>query len=214
MGFEVSTTGTVLAFPEGSKYAGLEVTVDEAPVGLLLDIMENYSKLAGETVDMAMAAKVFPVLLKGFASVLEGWNATRKGKPVPATLEGLRSLGQGFVLAVIGAWLTGSVQADDELGKGSASGGTSPEALAAMAALSTSLPSSEPQRLLSGCATGGTCCRRRCSRSPPACCGCSTFTSWVTGTRTRREVSKSRWPITTYRYRLRQMTARSLPWTS
>lgn len=208
-GFEVSTTGSVLKFPEGSKYHGLEVTVDEAPVGLLLEIMENYSKLSGETVDMAVAAKVLPPLLKSFASVLESWNVTRKGKAVPATLEGLKSLGQEFVLTVVGAWLTGSTSVDDDLGKGSASGGTSPEALAAMAALSSALPSSEPQRLLSGSATGGTCCRRRCSLSPPGCCGCSTFTGWDTGTRNRREVSKRRWPTTTSRYRSRPMTARS-----
>ena len=52
-----------------------------------------------------------------------------------------------FAMTVIGAWLTGSVQADEDLGKGSASGGTSPEELAAMAAASSSLPSSEPQKL-------------------------------------------------------------------
>jgi hypothetical protein len=145
-GFEVSTTGSVLTFPEGSKYAGLEVTVDEAPVGLLLEIMEHYSKLTAGTVDIETAAKVLDALLEGFASVLEGWNATRKGKPVPATLDGLRSLGQAFVLAVIGAWITGGVSTDGDLGKGSASGGTSPEELAAMAALSSSLPSSSPQK--------------------------------------------------------------------
>lgn len=145
-GFEVSTTGSVLTWPENSRYAGLEVTVDEAPVGLLLDIMGNYSKLSGETVDVATAAAVFPLLLEGFASVLESWNVTRKGEPVPATLEGLRSLGQGFVLTVVGAWLTGQTSADDDLGKGSPSGGTSPEELAQMAALSSSLPSSgEPK---------------------------------------------------------------------
>lgn len=144
-GFEVSTTGNVLTF-EGTKYAGLEVTVDEAPMGLLLDIMEDYAVLVGSNVDVATAGKVLRSLTGNFASVLEGWNATRKGKPVPATLDGLRSLGQTFVMTVIGAWLTGNVQADEELGKGSPSGGNSPEALEAMAALSTSLPSSPQQK--------------------------------------------------------------------
>jgi hypothetical protein len=159
--FEVSTTGSVLTFPEGSKYAGLEVTVDEAPVGLLLDIMENYSKLAGAEIDMKTAAAVFPVLLGGFAVVLEDWNLTRKGEPVPPTLEGLRTLGQSLVLAVIGAWLTGKTSADEELGKDSGSGASSQEVLTAAAGLSSSLPSSSPQRLLSGSATAGTACRRR-----------------------------------------------------
>lgn len=164
-GFEVSTTGNVLTF-KGTKYEGLEVTVDEAPMGLLLDIMEDYSVLTSGSIDVATAGKVLRSLTGNFASVLESWNATRKGKPVPATLDGLRSLGQAFVMTVIGAWLTGNVQADEELGKGSPNGGTSPEALEAMAALSRSLPSSSPQRLLSGCATAGTACRRRCWLSP------------------------------------------------
>lgn len=141
-GFEVSTTGSVLTFPEGSKYHGLEVTVDEAPLGMLLDIMEDYSRLSGENLDMATAAKVLKSITAGFAGVLEGWNATRKGEPVPATLEGLRSMGQAFAMAVIGAWLTGNVAADDDLGKGSPSGGTSAEELAAMAARSSSPASS------------------------------------------------------------------------
>lgn len=162
MDFEVSTTGSVLTFPEDSKYAGLEVTVDEAPVGLLLDIMENYSRLAGAEIDMKTASAVFPVLLGGFAKVLEDWNLTRKGEPVPPTLEGLRSLGQSLVLEVIGAWLTGQTSADEELGKDSPSGSASQEALTAAAGLSKSLPSSSPQRLLSGSAASSTACRPRC----------------------------------------------------
>lgn len=147
MGFEVSTTGSDLKFPEGSRYHGLKVRLDEAPIGMVTDVMEGYSKFTSGNVTPEEAAKLVTALTESFASVLEEWNATRKGVPVPATLEGVRSLGTMFVMGVIGAWVTGSVAADDDLGKGSGSGGTSPEALAAMAAASSSLPSSEPQKL-------------------------------------------------------------------
>ena len=162
VGFEVGGgTGTILTF-EGTAYAGLEVKVDEPPIGLLLDIGEKYEALtSGDVVTMQDQVKLIRELMGGFAQVLEEWNVTRKGKPVPATLEGLRLMGHKFVVAVIGAWFTGTVAVSDDLGKGSASGGTSPEELAATAALSSSPLSSEPQRLLSACATGGTCCRRR-----------------------------------------------------
>lgn len=187
-GFDLATTGHVLTF-EGTPYEGLEVTVDEAPLGLLLAIMQDYSKITGEDLDLEGAAGVLTSLMEAFAGVLEGWNLKRKGKPVPPTLDGLRTVGSNFFLAVVGAWLTGNVEADEDLGKGSGSGGTSEEERAAMAALSSALPSSSPQRLLSGCATGGTACRRRCSPSPPGCCGCSTSTGSATATRTRRGVS-------------------------
>lgn len=186
-GFDVGSTGRILTF-EGTPYEGLEVKVDEAPLGLLLDIMEDYSRLTGEELDVKTAAKVFRQLLENFAVVLEDWNAERKGEPVPATLDGLRTLGSNFVTTLIGAWLTEKVQAGEELGKDSGSGATSEADLTAMAALSASLPSSSPQRLLSGSATAGTACRRRSWRSPRGCCGCWTSTGSGTGTRTRREV--------------------------
>jgi hypothetical protein len=189
VGFEVGGgTGTILTF-EGTPYAGLEVKVDEPPIGLLLEIGEKYAALtSGGEASMQGQMKLIGDLIAGFAQVLEEWNVTRKGEPVPATLEGLRLMGHKFVVAVIGAWFTGSVAVDEDLGKGSASGGTSPEELAATAALSSSPLSSEPQRLLSACATGGTCCRRRSWPSQRGCCGCSTSTRSATGTKRVREV--------------------------
>jgi hypothetical protein len=159
-GFDVGSTGRILTF-EGTPYEGLEVKVDEAPLGLLTDIMEDYAKLTGEDLDMKTAARVLKKLMENFAVVLEEWNAERKGVPVPPTLDGLRSLGSNFFTAIVGAWLTENVEADEELGKDSGSGGTSEAELAAMAASSSALPSSSQQRLLSGSATAGTACRRR-----------------------------------------------------
>ena len=142
-GFEVPSTGTVLKFPENSKYPGLEVTVDEAPVGVLLGILEDFGS-AGKGAK-AMAALLRSVIPK-FATILESWNATRKGEPVPPTQEGLESLGAAFVIDVINAWLTGKTTAGDDLGKDSPSGASSPEELTAAAALSSSLPSSSQQK--------------------------------------------------------------------
>lgn len=144
MGFEAPGTGRKLAF-EGTKYEGLEVTVDSASIGLLTAITGQYDSLtalAAEQVDIKTAMPALNKLLGMFAEVLEQWNVTRRGEPVPPTEEGLRSLDATFVLEVIGAWLTGAVQADDDLGKDSASGTTSQEALTAAASLSSALPSS------------------------------------------------------------------------
>jgi hypothetical protein len=145
-GYDVGTTGKKLTF-DGTPYEGLEVTVDEAPMGLLLDIMEDYSRLTGEDLDVKAAAKVLKQLTENFAMVLESWNAERKGVAVPPTMEGIRAVGSNFFTAIVGAWLTDEVQADEELGKDSGSGTTSQEALTAAAGLSRSLPSSSPQNL-------------------------------------------------------------------
>lgn len=144
MGYEVSTTGTVLTFPEDSRYPGLVVKLDEAPLGVLLGILEDFGS-AGR--GAKATAQLLRSVLPKFASILESWNVERKGEPVPATLEGLESLGAAMVVDVIKAWLTGATSAGDELGKDSSSGDSSQEALTAAAALSSSLPSSSPQRL-------------------------------------------------------------------
>jgi hypothetical protein len=141
VGFDVASTGRILTF-EGTPYEGLEMTVDEAPLGLLTDIMQDYAKLTGEDLDVKTAAKLLKTLMENFAAVLEDWNAERKGVPVPATLEGLRTLGSNFFTAVLGAWLTEKVAVDEDLGKDSPSGATSEAGLAAMAASLSGPPSS------------------------------------------------------------------------
>ena len=139
-------TGSVLTFPDGSRYAGLVVKLDEPPIGMVADVMRKYARFTSGNVTADEAAALVESLTEGFAGVLEEWDAERKGVPVPATLEGVRSLGTTFVMGLIGAWVTGAVTVDEDLGKGSGSGGTSPEALAAMAAASSSPASSSPQK--------------------------------------------------------------------
>jgi hypothetical protein len=141
MGYEAPGTGNVLDFT-GTPHEGLEVTVDSVSIGTLTDIMEDYSALTAEDVDLKAAVPVLLRLLKQFGEVLESWNVERRGVPVAPDYGGLRLLDSSFVLAIIGAWLTGTTGAGEVLGKDSPSGGSSPEGQKAMAALSRSLPSS------------------------------------------------------------------------
>jgi hypothetical protein len=143
MGYRPPTTGQKLDFT-GTPYEGLEVTVDSAPIGVVLDITALFAAARQPGADTAAAVRE---LLAKFAGVLEGWNVEdRAGGPVPPTLEGVLSLDTAFVMAVVEAWLTGTTSAGDDLGKDSGSGGSSAAGLTAMAALSSSLPSSSPQR--------------------------------------------------------------------
>lgn len=144
VGYEAPGTGTKLDFA-GTPHEGLEVTIDSVSIGLMTDMLEAYSLIGSGQLGKDELAKAAPLLARlfgGFAGVLESWNVTRKGEPVPATLDGVRSLDMMFVLDIIGAWITGTTSAGDDLGKGSASGMTSQEELIAAAGLSRSLPSS------------------------------------------------------------------------
>jgi len=141
MGFEAPGTGQKLDFT-GTRLEGLEVTVDSASVGMLLDIMADYEAVTGEDVKPGEAIPVIRRLLENFGELLEEWNVERKGRPVPASYEGLRQLDINFVVELIGAWLTGTTDPGDELGKDSTSGENLPGGpTAAAAALSRSLPS-------------------------------------------------------------------------
>ena len=146
MGYRPPTTGQKLDFA-GTEHEGLEVTVDAAPMGAALGITELFGTARQR--NSQEAAGALREVLATFASVLEAWNVEhpRTGEPVPPTVEGLLSLDTDFVMFVIGAWLTGTTGADEELGKDSTSGGTSEEALIPMDVLSESPQSLSPQRL-------------------------------------------------------------------
>jgi hypothetical protein len=195
MGFEAPGTGSVLTFKD-PRYEGLEVVVDSTPLGLVLSMAGQYDAATAAVAsgNVAAALPVIDELLRQFGEVLESWNVERRGKPVPPTYEGLLTLDGTFAMAIVGAWVTGSTgpDPDGELGKGSPSGGPSPEGLAAMAALSSSLPSSGPQRLLSAWPTAGTSSRARCWPSPGSRCGCSASTRSGTARRARRNARARR----------------------
>lgn len=136
MGFVPPTTGVKLTF-EGSMYEGLEVTMDSVSTGTVLDIMEQFE--AAKSGDPAAVL----TLLAGFSTALETWNIEdrKSGEPVPADLDGLRTLDFTLAMAIIGAWVGSVSSAPPPLPGSSPSGGPSPEVLAAMADLSQNLRS-------------------------------------------------------------------------
>lgn len=97
MGFEPQETLYKLTW-EDPAMAGLEVTVREPSI----DQMMTMSGM-----DVADAKKVSPaqfrVVFELFAGLLDNWNVTRKGEPVPPTYEGVVSLSPGFVMKIIEA---------------------------------------------------------------------------------------------------------------
>jgi hypothetical protein len=125
-----------LKFADG-KYAGLEVTTAAITTGELLEFIDLAD--AAEDASNLQAAKV---LLKRFGDVLEEWNVTRKGEPVPPTYEGLLMQQLPFTMDLIMAWITEMTAAPPPLPGGSPSGGSSPEVPPAVVSGSQSLPSS------------------------------------------------------------------------
>lgn len=136
MGFVPPTTGVKLEF-EGTQYEGLEVTMDSVSTGTVLDIMELFESAKSGDV------KAFRVLLDGFSAALESWNIEdrKTGEPVPATLDGLRTLDFTLAMAIIGGWVGTVTSAPPPLPGGSPSGGISREEQTTLAGLSSSLPS-------------------------------------------------------------------------
>lgn len=129
MGYEPPSTGLKLDFSD-TPYAGLEVTMGAISLGQLLDIG-----------DMAEAGGTREMVTR-FADVLESWNVTRKGEPVPADLDGVLSQDPDFVLAIVLAWQRNVTVAPPPLPGGSSSGGTSAEeSTLGLASASASLPS-------------------------------------------------------------------------
>ena len=138
-GFEPPGSGQKLDFSE-TAYAGLEVTMDAISVGDLLDLQDQADAARAEGASAAVAARE---MVKRFADHLESWNVTRKGEPVPATLEGALSLDAVFMSVIVKAWTQGTAEAPPPLPGGSPSGGSSAEgSTLGLAAASRSLPSS------------------------------------------------------------------------
>lgn len=109
---------------------GLEVTAEGLSTGDLLDLMETAAKLGPDPAAAAkLNAEARPViegLMGTLAGALTEWNIEdRHGKPVPATLAGLKSLNLSLVMDIITAWMAAQNGVDDDLGKDSGSGGNS-----------------------------------------------------------------------------------------
>ena len=136
MGFEPEATQYELKF-EDSKLHGLEVTIESLSVGELLEMQELFEQVSGSN-GVAATRK----LLNGFADSLVSWNLTRKGKPVPANLEGVASQKFDLILKIVQAWMGAIADVPDPSDPSSnGSGSLDLERSIPMAALSPS-PSS------------------------------------------------------------------------
>jgi hypothetical protein len=135
VGFEPPSSGQKLDFSE-TAYAGLEVTMDAVSLGDLLDIQDLADAALGG------GSKAARALFGKFAAVLESWNVTKGGVPVPPDLDGVLSQDAAFITAVVVAWQQGLYEAPPPLPGGSPSGGISPgESTLGLAGASRSLPS-------------------------------------------------------------------------
>jgi len=97
MGFEAPETLFRLKF-EDPDMAGLEVMVREPSIDDLLT-MTGIEAPDAKTMDPAKIRAMF----SAFADLLDSWNLTRKGEPVPATYEGVISQSPGFIMKIISA---------------------------------------------------------------------------------------------------------------
>lgn len=83
------------------EHAGLDMVLSSVPVGVHLDLLDaETNTIAGSTAEMR-------VMLTDFADAIIEWNLeTATGEPIPATLEGLRTLTFDFALTLCGHWLS------------------------------------------------------------------------------------------------------------
>jgi len=122
-------------------WEGMKVTVQRLSYGEMLD--------GGVTLDWSQEGTPLEEWRAGlkattaaFASVLESWNLLDEdGHPVPATLDGLRSLKDDQALAILMTWAVRVLGVSVPLGGRSGSGETSVEASIPMETSSPSLAS-------------------------------------------------------------------------
>lgn len=104
MGYEIQETTYRLKLEE----LGAEVVVREPSIGAT----GAAAALAEVDFDAVRDGRIAPgdvgrimSLLDAFAGCLASWDLTREGQPVPATVEGVRSLPLPLALAIISAWM-------------------------------------------------------------------------------------------------------------
>ena len=146
-GFKPKRTLYKLDF-SGTELAGLEITARGSSMRELIEVLEGADQIADlqeldEKQDGAKVAGALREMVAPFARKLVAWNLLDDDdEPVPASIDGLLTQELDFVTAVITAYGQAMTQAPPPLRAGSPSGASSPEGLAAMGALSASLPSS------------------------------------------------------------------------
>ena len=116
MGFEAPETLYKLTW-EDPAMTGLEVTAREPTIDQLLQMTG-----IGDVKDPDQIRTVFRL----FAGLLDSWNVERKGKPVPATYEGVVSQSPAFIMKIIKALGDAVAKPDPTSPPASGSGGTDP----------------------------------------------------------------------------------------
>jgi len=95
---------------EDEELDGLVVKVRSASVGRLLEFMRFLAGLSGDDLTADDVEK-FAGLFESFADVLQEWNVEDEdGRPVPATLEGVRSQDGDFVMDIMRVWFQAVTQ--------------------------------------------------------------------------------------------------------
>jgi hypothetical protein len=77
---------------------GLEVLAREPDLDQMF-AMNEMGDVTAKTLDAAKMKALFVM----FAGLLESWNVTRKGEPVPATYEGIMTCSPGFIYKIVNA---------------------------------------------------------------------------------------------------------------
>jgi predicted RNase H-like HicB family nuclease len=123
MGYEVEEKAFRLKFEERP---GLEVTAGSLELGDFLKV----TQLAGATAEEA--AKNAEELFQMFADAIIDWNLTKKGRPIPQTMEGIKTLYFDFALEMVMAWVQAMGGVDSPLKKDSGNGGITLESMMPM----------------------------------------------------------------------------------
>ena len=109
---------------------GLIVRMKAIKVGALRKVMKATSN-RGDSSDESME-EVIALMAKSLVS----WNLEdEKGKPVPANAKGIDDQELELLLAIMEAWMDAMIGVDEDLGKGSTSGASSPAPPLTMEAL-------------------------------------------------------------------------------
>ena len=133
MGYKPRTKVYNLDFT-GTDHEGLHVSIRGLNTGQYMDLFEakTEAEAGGET----------SRLLHIMASRLVSWNVEDEDdRPVPATLDGIKSQDLDFNLTIVNAWTTAMAGVSAPLEPSSSGGGPSLEASIPMEALSGSLAS-------------------------------------------------------------------------
>lgn len=120
MGFKPPRKAYKLQF-EDEEYAGLEIVARSLSVADFLKISSLADDVKGKT--EAEAASSVNDLFASFARSVVRWNIEDDDdKPVPVSLDGVKTLEFDFVISVIQAWLSAMTDVEPGLGKDSNSG--------------------------------------------------------------------------------------------